>query len=70
MGDRITITVTDMDITDDYFIVTINWLYSGDGGYAQSIDAIRCSDLFPYTNYFQVGRSYYGPVTGEGRLFW
>ena len=70
VGDRITVTETLTDIDEDYFIVTINWTWSADGGYVQSIDAIRCSDLFEYTNWFIIGTSVYGVGPNQGRLFW
>jgi len=70
VGDRITHTETLTDISDDYFIVTITWALSPGGGYTQSIDAIRCGDLFEYDNWFTLGTSVYGPGEGKGRLFW
>jgi len=74
VGDRITVTETLTDIDEDYFIVSIKWVFDGAGGYVQSIDAIRCSDLFPYTDYFTIGTSVYGsayyPAGSPGRLFW
>ena len=70
VGDRITVTETLTDIDEDYFTVSIKWTFDGGAGYVQSIDAIRCGDLFPYTDYFTLGTSVYGPVTGHGRLFW
>jgi len=41
-------------------------VFDGASGYAQSIDAIRCGDLFPYTDYFIIGSHAYG----TGKLFW
>ena len=70
VGDRITVTEELTDIDEDYFIVTITWTYSPNGGYMQSIDAIRCADLFEYTDWFTIGTSVYGPGEGKGRLFW
>ena len=70
VGDRITVTETLTDIADDYFIVTINWQFAPGAGYVQSIDAMRCSDLFAYTDWFIIGTSSYGASTGKGRLFW
>ena len=70
VGDRITVTETLTDLADDYFIVTITWTYSPGGGYMQNIEAIRCSDLFEYDDWFIIGTSVYGMVAGQGRLFW
>jgi len=74
VGDRITVTEELTDIDEDYFTVSIKWAFDGGSGYVQSIDAIRCSDLFPYTDYFTIGTSVYGsaiyPTGHPGKLFW
>jgi hypothetical protein len=53
----------------EFTIATIRWAFAG-GGYTMDIDAMRCSDLLPYSNYFILGTSRYGTGADRGRLFW
>ena len=75
VGDRITVTSdnisakfgTDPANTTDYYIGRLDWSFMPGQAYRMEIDAVRCYDLFPETNYFKIGTSRYN---GEALLFW
>jgi len=68
VGDRITISDTELDLSaTDFYITAVTWRYSS-RGYIQDIDAIRCSDIYPYVDdYFIIGTSTLG---GGKRVFY
>lgn len=74
VGDRITVTGTYLDPAKaDYFITRITWKWGYP--YLQDIEAIRVADIYPLTDYFNVGgdispSSKYGNVAGHGHFFW
>ncbi|HFD38532.1 MAG TPA: hypothetical protein ENJ31_01595 [Anaerolineae bacterium] len=70
-GDRVTVQEADLGISDDFFITAIKWEFA-DGGLEQSLDLVRCADLYPYSDYFIIGTSKFGGAgtTGAGRLTW
>jgi len=69
-GDRVTVVESLTGISDDFFIAVIRWEY--DGGIEQTLDLVRAEDLYPYTNYFQMGTTKFGGsgTSGSGRLLW
>lgn len=73
VGDRITVQgdgVSSVAADQDYFIARINWTFGPP--YQMDIQAIRCSDLFPYSNYFVIGGGQFTTSTygSSDRLFW
>jgi len=69
-GDRVTVVESLTGISDDFFIAVIRWEY--DGGIEQTLDLVRAGDLYPYTDYFQMGTTKFGGsgTSGSGRLLW
>ena len=66
VGDRITVTETLTDISEDFFIEEIGWAFDG-RRYTMSLDIVAAADMFPYSNYFILGTSTYGT---SARYFW
>lgn len=69
IGDKITIADTQLAIHSpvEFFVTAVTWRYSS-RGYIQDIDAIRCSDLYPYLgSYFVIGTDTLG---GGDRVFY
>jgi hypothetical protein len=64
IGDRITITDTELDLSATaFYIVGVSWQYTVGAGYRQDIDAVRCADLYVYADspgYFVIGTSTLG----------
>jgi hypothetical protein len=80
VGDRITITDTELDLSATaFFIVSVAWQYTAGAGYRQDIDAIRAADMFTYEGgavsggYFFLGTGNNTLGTGSskpGKLFY
>lgn len=61
VGDRITITDSELSLSaTDFYVTSVTWQY-GTAGYRQDIEAARCSDLYAYAGgavsggYFVIG---------------
>ncbi len=73
-GNRVTVTETDLGINTDFFLTKLAWTWAG--AFTMNLDMVRCSDLYPYTNYFIVGTNKWGDPTHPnpnalaGRLAW
>lgn len=49
IGDRITITDSELSLSaTDFYITSVAWAYDSRGGYRQDLEAVRCSDIFTY----------------------
>lgn len=55
-GDRVTVAETDSEISDDGFIKSINWKYSG-GAYKADYNIVSATNWFPHSDYFVLGTS-------------
>jgi len=71
-GDRITVTETKTGINTDFVIGELDWRFDPGGGggliFREDIQAVRASDMYPYSDYFVLGTSEFGD--DDGRLFW
>lgn len=74
IGDRITITDSELYLSaTDFWVTAISWSYSS-RGYVQELEAYRCTDLFPYVGaspgYFIIGTNKLGAADAlRGRVF-
>jgi len=71
VGDRVTVVADSVDSAhNEYYIGRLNWSYGAGENYRMDMECVRAYDLFPYTDYFVVGKSKWGSGTGHGHLFW
>lgn len=76
LGDRITINDTEqMDSARDALVIGIDWAYSAQGGFRQSLMAVDVAGLYPYVDaspsYFVLGTNKLGAAdAARGRVFY
>ncbi len=74
IGDRVTITDSEVSLTaTDFWVTSLSWTYSSKG-YFQEIEGARCTDLYPHVDaapgYFIIGTNVLGSAeTFRGRCF-